>query len=257
MSEHPAATAPAVARGNDRSFRPGQPAGLPLAVVGVGISRRPGTRARCLAARAWRRPTSAAGARTVSQPMPATGSGRDAIHGPAPDDHPAPHSRAAGSGHDTGAAVTCAFTAMARIWRGCPGHPRSCRHGLAGLALAGCQCLLRAAVSPHRPSKPGPDFFESYGSSWSPVTESNRRPSPYHACQFRPIASHQVGLLQVGEIAVSEYVALRLVLPGAVVTWFVTSFRIRGRLANVPASRSGSCMIHAMNRARLFGERRR
>ena len=100
-------------------------------------------------------------------------------------------------------------------------------------------------------------FFESCHSSWSPVTESNRRPSPYHACQFRPIASHQVGLLQVGEIAVSEYVALRLVLPGAVVTWFVTSFRIRGRSANVPASRSGSCMIHAMNRARLFGERRR
>jgi len=42
------------------------------------------------AARAWRRPTSAAGARTVSQLMPATGSGRDAIPGPAPDDRPAP-----------------------------------------------------------------------------------------------------------------------------------------------------------------------
>ena len=34
-----------------------------------------------------------------------------------------------GRGHDTGAAVTCAFTAMARIWRGCPGIP-----GAAGMA---------------------------------------------------------------------------------------------------------------------------
>ena len=38
----------------------------------------------------------------------ATGPGRDAVPGPAPDDRPAPPSRAAGSGHDTGAAVTCA-----------------------------------------------------------------------------------------------------------------------------------------------------
>jgi hypothetical protein len=52
--------------------------------------RRPETLARCLAARAWHRPASAAGARTVSQLMPATGSGRDAIPGPAPDDRPAP-----------------------------------------------------------------------------------------------------------------------------------------------------------------------
>ena len=39
---------------------------------------------------------------------------------------------------------------------------------------------LRAAVSPHRLSEPCPDFFESWRSSWSPVTESNRRSSPYH-----------------------------------------------------------------------------
>ena len=64
--------------------------------------------------------------------------------------------------------------------------------GLAGLALAGCQCLLRAAVNPHRPSEPCPDFFESYCFSWSPVTESNRRPSPYHACRFRLMPSHRV-----------------------------------------------------------------
>ena len=51
---------------------------------------------------------------------------------------------------------------------------------------------LRAAVSPHRSLEPCPDFFESWRSSWSPVTESNRRSSPYHACQFRLTRSHQV-----------------------------------------------------------------
>ena len=60
--------------------------------------------------------------------------------------------------------------------------------------------------------------------SWSPVTESNRRPSPYHACRFRPAVSGWVGLPQVGRIAVSEHVALRLPLPGVVVTRFVTGF---------------------------------
>ena len=58
--------------------------------VPPAMSRRPGTPARCLAARAWRRPASAAGARTVSRLMPATGSGRDTVPGPAPDDRPAP-----------------------------------------------------------------------------------------------------------------------------------------------------------------------
>src|ERR1700730_17107390 len=45
-----------------------------------------------------------------------------------------------GRGHDTGAAVTCAFTAMARIWRGCPGHSpelpaRPCGTGAGGLPV--------------------------------------------------------------------------------------------------------------------------
>ena len=61
-----------------------------------------------------------------------------------------------------------------------PGRPRSCRRGLAGVARWAPSSPLRAAVCPHWPSERGPDFFESYRSSWSPVTESNRRPSPYH-----------------------------------------------------------------------------
>jgi hypothetical protein len=86
---------PGCAAAASRSASPG---GVPADLAGcaAGISRRPGTPARCLAARAWHRPGSAAGARTVSPLMPAAGSGWDAIHGPAPDDRPAPHSRATG-----------------------------------------------------------------------------------------------------------------------------------------------------------------
>src|SRR5690349_13652798 len=64
-------------------------------------------------------------------------------------------------------------------------------------------------------------FFESYPSSWSPVTESNRRPSSYHASRHRLVTSHEVALLEVGGISVSGQVALSLWLSGAVVTWFV------------------------------------
>jgi hypothetical protein len=138
MGEHPGGDR-AGGGARERHVFPARSAGLPWAVVGADISRRPGTRARCLAARAWRRPASAAGARTVSQSMPATGSGRDAIHGPAPGDGPAPRTRATGSGPDTGAGVTCAFTAMAGIGRAAPGIP-----GAAGMAWRdwrwpGCQ----------------------------------------------------------------------------------------------------------------------
>jgi hypothetical protein len=112
-----------------------------------------------------------------------------------------------------------------------PGIP-----GAAGMAWRdwrwpGCQYLLRAAVSPHRPSGHCLDFFESCCSSWSPVTESNRRPSPYHACRFRPMASRWVRLPQVGGIGVSGCVTLRPTLPEGVVTWFVTCFRTSFQLA--------------------------
>jgi hypothetical protein len=49
-----------------------------------------------------------------------------------------------------------------------------------------------------------------------------RRPSPYHACWFCLTPSRWVGLAQVGEISVSERVALRLPLAEAVVAGFVT-----------------------------------
>src|SRR5204863_285451 len=46
--------------------------------------------------------------------------------------------------------------------------------------------------------------------SWSPVTESNRRPSPYHAYRFRLMTSRWVGLPQAKRISLSEHVALSL-----------------------------------------------
>ena len=61
--------------------------------------------------------------------------------------------------------------------------------------------------------------------TWSPVTESNRRPSPYHACRFRLMASGWVGLPQARGFQVAGCVVLRLALPGVVVTCFVTGLR--------------------------------
>ena len=118
----------------------------------------PGTRARCLAAGAWRRPASAAGARTVSRLMPATGSGgmRYLARHLMIARFPPPGSP--GRGHDTGAAVTCAFTANGQDLAGLPRASPELSAWRSGTGLAGCQCLLRAAVSPHRPSGPCPDF---------------------------------------------------------------------------------------------------
>ena len=113
----------------------------------------------------------------------------------------------------------------ARDLTGPPRAPPELSPWPSGVARWAVSSPLRAAVSPHRPSEPCPDFFESYRSSCSPVTESNRRPSPYHACQFRPMPSHRVWLPQFRGISVSGYVALCRPLPGAVVTYFVTDSR--------------------------------
>ena len=72
---------------------------------------------------------------------------------------------------------------------------------------------VRETVSPHRDIM----MIRIMALTWSPVTESNRRPSPYHACRFRLMPSGWVGLPQVGGNAVSEYVAPCLLSLGAVV----------------------------------------
>ena len=97
---------------------------------------------------------------------------------------------------------------------------------LAGVALADLSMTRPGTVRPH----PGLcvlfDLFSNLVCELrSPVTESNRRPSPYHAGRFRPTASHWVGLPQARGVPVSERVALRLRSPEAVVTWFVTGSR--------------------------------
>ena len=66
---------------------------------------------------------------------------------------------------------------------------------------------------------------QKLGLSWSPVTESNRRPSPYHACGFRPTASRWVALRHVRQMVLSGWVWLGLPRPGGVVTWLVTGSR--------------------------------
>ena len=131
--------------------RSSPPGGVPADLAGcaAGISRRPETPARCLAARAWRRSASAAGARAVSRPMPATGSGRDAI--------PGWHltiARLLTSGHRGGGMVPARPSpAPSPPWPGSdgavPGIPGSCRHGRRGWRWRAASAL-RAAVSPHQ-----------------------------------------------------------------------------------------------------------
>ena len=85
---------------------------------------------------------------------------------------------------------------------------------LSALQSAGPRRLVSHLISKLAVRK----LFEKTSLSWSPVTESNRRPSPYHACRFRLMPSGWVGLPQVGGMPMSEYIALCLPLPGGVVT---------------------------------------
>ena len=132
-------------------------------------------------------------------------------------------------------------------WSNGPGSSATSGHpglsaGSRRAALAGPPVPLRAAVSPHRPPEPGPDFFESCRSSWSPVTESNRRPSPYHACRFRLMASGWVQLPHFRGLRVSGCVALCLLSPRAVVARFVTGSRT--------SHRNAGWLFHANPKAR-------
>src|SRR5436190_23839993 len=65
---------------------------------------------------------------------------------------------------------------------------------------------------------------------WSPVTESNRRPSPYHACRFRLAATLWVVLRHVRATGLSGWVRLRLPWSEGVVTCFVTDLRTRSNM---------------------------
>ena len=170
---------PRVRGGRTRSSSPG---GVPgdLAGCAAGISRRPGTPARCLAARAWRRPHPPLVRAPCPSwcPRPGPGGMRYLARHPTAARLPAPGPPGAGM------MPAQPSPAPSPPWPGsdgaAPGVPGTVGTAWRDWHWPGCQCPLRAAVSPHRPSEPRPDFFDSWPSSWSPVTESNRRPSPYH-----------------------------------------------------------------------------
>ena len=138
-------------QGASRWPLPGGQRGLPAAAPGA---RRPHQGHRRLAAcpQTWPAvpPASAAArGRRPDAPLPGPGAvphpplahsprpGRCPRPGPGGMRYTARHPTTArlpppgppGRGHDAAAAVTCALTAMARIWRGCPGRP-----GAAGMA---------------------------------------------------------------------------------------------------------------------------
>jgi hypothetical protein len=66
-------------------------------------------------------------------------------------------------------------------------------------------CTSIAGYAP-RPAGMAPRAFSIVrinSLSWSPVTESNRRPSPHHTGRHRLMASYPVGLLQARGTSVS------------------------------------------------------
>ena len=83
---------------------------------------------------------------------------------------------------------------------------------------AQCQTPMRRSPRPKREQGP----HENVKTTRSPVTESDRRPSPYHAHLFCRMVSRWVELRQFEAMGVSRCVVLCLSSAGGVVTWFVT-----------------------------------
>jgi hypothetical protein len=80
---------------------------------------------------------------------------------------------------------------------------------------------------------PAGSWLAAMRSTSPPLTRPGSGPPPYHACHFRAMASHRVGLPQPRRILASGYVALRLTLTGGVVTWFVTGSATRPGLPEI------------------------
>jgi hypothetical protein len=72
-----------------------------------------------------------------------------------------PPSWATGRGRDTGASVTCAFTAMARIWRGCPGIPGAARMAWRDWRWRAASASCRQPLVPTGPKNPA-RIFSNY-----------------------------------------------------------------------------------------------
>jgi len=114
----------------------------------------------------------------------------------------------------------CPVTMRARPALGSPGCDRA--QDLAGAARLSGQCPCRKPLGPTGMLISWANFFRiMLPSCGSPLRNRTVDLLLNHACQFRLMASCWVGLPQVGAIVVSGFVALYLLLPGVVVTWFV------------------------------------
>jgi hypothetical protein len=77
---------------------------------------------------------------------------------------------------------------------GLPEPPRTCRQDLAGPALADLRLTRTETIRPHPGLCRLSGFFSDIAFELlSPVTESNRRPSPYHGHPTLPFASNVLG----------------------------------------------------------------
>ena len=96
--------------------------------------------------------------------------------------------------------------------------------------------LKRGAHEGHFPSSIFADWFRKTCITWSLVTESNRRPSPYHACRFRPTAS-RLGRITAGRRDCGRWLRRAMsAIAGGVVTWFVTGSETTSHRRRVHAS---------------------
>jgi len=91
--------------------------------------------------------------------------------------------------------LDCKVLVISRTARDHPGNPA---------VVASPKWLRPTRLGPFSRPRPHPglrrllELFSNISCELrSPVTESNRRPSPYHACRIRPIVSRQVGSLEV------------------------------------------------------------
>ena len=114
--------------------------------------------------------------------MPATGSGRDAIPGPAADDRPVPAAVAPGHRRAEGrdppvARLPHARAAGTRAWFGRGRHPRFHRHGQAAAAQAPAACCAGPAAIRSRSCGDGPS-----GLGQSGAVSCLTVPLPVRAC---------------------------------------------------------------------------
>ena len=238
MSEHPAATAPAVARGNESLSGP--VSRLTVGSFGRRHQPPPGTRARCLAApglapsriRRWC-------ACRVPSRCPRPGPGCDIW----PGTRRLPGSSLPGH-RDVGMIPAQPSPAPSPPWPGsdgaAPGIP-----GAAGIAWRDWRWRAASAscgqpLVPTGPQSPARIFSNHTVPAGAPLR--NRTVDLLLTMHAGFVCCRRAGsdYRRSGTILMSERVALRPALPGVVVTWFVTGQRV--------LDACGSAAIHPRTR---------